>query len=138
MTLAHGLPRHPVEIPAGALWVRSAARTDAAEMFAAVVESGAELSTTMPWWREDLTETGLEQWLGYCESAWNDGAHFEFSVGDPGSRYLGSVGIGPINWQARSANLSYWVRTSRTNQGIGSTASRAVARWACQRLGLQR
>jgi len=107
-------------------------------VFAAARESGAELSVTMPWWRDDLTESGLEQWLGYCESAWDDGTHFEFSVGDAHDRFLGSVGIGPIRWASRGANLSYWVRTSRTRQGIGSTATRAVAGWACQRLGLQR
>lgn len=138
MSAGHEFPRRPVELPAGALSVRSASRADATEMFTAVRESAAELSTTMPWWRGDLTEASLEQWLGFCESAWDDGTHFEFSVGDADTPYLGSVGIGPVRWASRAGNLSYWVRTSRTGQGIGSTTARAVAGWACQHLGLQR
>lgn len=137
------LPARPVEFPAGPLTVRAASRADTAAMFAAATESAVELSTTMAWWRDDLTADHVEQWLAFCESAWDDGKHFEFtvadpSVADPDGQFLGSLGIGPVRWSSLGANLSYWVRTSRTGQGVGSTAARAVARWACERLGLQR
>ena len=37
-----------------------------------------------------------------------------------------------------TANLQYWVRTSRTGRGVASVAARLVSRWATQALGLER
>lgn len=132
------LPPRPYEFAAGRLSIRSAARADAAWMHAAVQESGAELAASMTWWRPDMTEAAMDQWLAYCESSWDDGSHFEFSVGAPDAPFLASAGVGPVHWPTLTANLSYWVRTSHTGRGIGSTCCRAVARWACLRLGLTR
>ena len=52
--------------------------------------------------------------------------------------YLGNCGIDGINEKYRFCNLGYWVRTSRTRQGIASRAARMAARFAFQNAGLLR
>ena len=43
-----------------------------------------------------------------------------------------------INPKSRFCNLSYWVRTRRTRQGIASCAARLAARFAFETAGLVR
>ena len=51
---------------------------------------------------------------------------------------LGGCGLSQINRNHRFANLYYWVRTSRTRQGVARRAIRLAARFGIESLGLQR
>src|SRR5262249_32316639 len=112
---------------------------DAEAMHNAAVESAEALRTTMPWWHEGFSLEEMRNWTTLCQTFWEQGSHYEFSLLSKRSGdYLGSCALGPINWPGMRANLSYWVRTSHTGQGIASQAVHRVARWAFHALGLQR
>ena len=119
--------------------VRPLLLDDAEAMYAAALESAEVLSTTMSWWHEGFSLDEMRNWIALCQTFWEQGSHYEFSIlSKRSSNYLGSCALGPINRQGMRANLSYWVRTSQTGQGIASQAVRLVAQWAFRALGLQR
>jgi ribosomal-protein-alanine N-acetyltransferase len=48
----------------------------------------------------------------------------------------GEVGLGPIDWPRRTAELGYWVAASERRRGLASTAVDLLARWALATLPL--
>jgi len=119
--------------------VRRLEIADAEALYEAILESGRDLSGTTPWCHEGFSLDEARSWTDMCVSGWDAGKRFEFAVTDRQTgRYLGSCGLGPIDQRNRTANLGYWIRTSRAGQGIAGHAARLVARWACRELGLQR
>jgi ribosomal-protein-serine acetyltransferase len=51
---------------------------------------------------------------------------------------LGGCSINNIDQQNRTANLGYWVRSSRTGQGIAPAATLLLAGWGFKELHLNR
>jgi RimJ/RimL family protein N-acetyltransferase len=51
-----------------------------------------------------------------------------------GGGYLGGVGLNHIDRLNQMANLGYWVRTSRTRQGIARAAVRLIAQFGFEQL----
>jgi RimJ/RimL family protein N-acetyltransferase len=108
-------------------------------MWEAIAESATALRGTMPWWRDEQTKDDQATWTTYARSAWQSGAMYAFSIlsGEDG-RYLGACTLEGVDKNTLCANLSYWVRTSSTRQGIASSSARRLAAWACTDLDLQR
>lgn len=112
---------------------------DVEAMYTAALESAEVLSTTMSWWHEGFSLDEMRNWTNLCQTFWEQGSHYEFSILSKRSGdYVGSCALGPINRQGMKANLSYWVRTLQTGQGIASQAARLVSQWAFRALSLQR
>jgi RimJ/RimL family protein N-acetyltransferase len=64
---------------------------------------------------------------------------YVFAVLDlPSRAFAGLTGINRIHWQDRYANLWYWIRSSRTGQGLAALAARQTASYGFQALDLQR
>jgi RimJ/RimL family protein N-acetyltransferase len=78
-------------------------------------------------------------WLRQQKSLWQQGSEFNFTILDRNQGVvLGGAGLNHLNRVHRLANLGYWVRTSATRRGVASQATRIVARFAFERLGLLR
>src|SRR5262245_20699118 len=107
-------------------------------MWAAMAESAGALRTTMPWWRDGQIREDLAAWIAYAGSARDDGTLYAFSILDGTGRYMGACSLEAISPTTRSANLSYWIRTSATGHGIARTCARALAEFGCTALGLRR
>ena len=107
-------------------------------MWAAMNESAGALRTTMPWWRDEQTREDMGAWIAYAGSAREDGTLYAFSILDSTGRYMGACSLEAVSPATRSANLSYWVRTSATGNGIARTCARALAEFGCTALGLRR
>lgn len=133
-------PPRTLRLDADGLSLRALSDGDVDELWDAVVESAAELRTTMPWWRADMTRQDQQEWVDWTRQAWADGVLYAFAIRESahGGRYLGSCSLEGLNWKRLSANISYWVRTSATGGGVATQAVRALARWAVKDLGLQR
>jgi RimJ/RimL family protein N-acetyltransferase len=110
---------------------------DATRMHDAAMESAAELETTMPWFSRGMTVESFSEFASWAKGAWDRGEHYELSILDADGTYLGSAGL-TVDSKALSANIQYWVRTSRTGRGVASEAARVASRWAIEALGLQR
>jgi RimJ/RimL family protein N-acetyltransferase len=107
-------------------------------MWAAMTESADALRRTMSWWRDDQTRHDMAAWIAFAGSARADGTLYAFSIFDAAGRYLGACSLEAVSPTTRSANLSYWVRTSATGQGVARTCARALAEFGCTALGLRR
>ena len=128
-----------IELTDGRLVVRSYRDGDAPRLFEAVRESIAEVSRWLPWCHENYsieesrefirlrTTSPAEEWYSFGVFARNDD-----------TRLLGGVGLNFINRVHQFGNLGYWVRTGETGKGIASDASRLVARFGLEEVGLQR
>jgi RimJ/RimL family protein N-acetyltransferase len=110
---------------------------DATDMYAAAMESAAELETTMPWFTRSMSVESFSSWATWAVEAWDRGEHYEFSIFARHGAFVGSAGLS-VNAKTNAANLQYWVRTSATRRGVASEAIRISARWGLQALGLQR
>jgi RimJ/RimL family protein N-acetyltransferase len=110
---------------------------DATDMYAAAMESATELETSVPWFSRAMTVESFSEFATWADAAWDRGEHYELSILDGDGTFLGSAGF-TVDSKAMSANLQYWVRTSRTRRGVASEAARLASRWALETLGLQR
>ena len=63
--------------------------------------------------------------------------HFVITEVATGS-ILGGCGLDQVNWVDQTANLGYWVRTSRTREGVATAASKLLARFGFEQLQLKR
>jgi RimJ/RimL family protein N-acetyltransferase len=78
-------------------------------------------------------------WMESREQAWENGDEFDFVVyDDQDVSPLGVCGFNSVNRIHNFANLGYWVRTSRTGQGVASAATRLVAEFGFSQLGFTR
>ena len=89
-------------------------------MAAAVLESAAEVSPYETWCHPDYTVEDAADYVGAWICGRKDGIAFYYVVEDSTS----------------GAMLGYWIRTSRTGEGIATTAARLVCAAAFEDLGL--
>lgn len=123
----------------GLITLRNLRAEDAPEITAAVRASLPELAPWMDWAVPDYSEYRAHEWIIQCQDAWQNCKGFQFVITDAVSgQILGSCGLNGINDYYRFANLGYWVRTSRTRQGIASRATRLVARFGFEHANLLR
>jgi len=112
---------------------------DAQGVFDAIRESIADVT---PWLR-DLgsvqSVAEVEIFIAAQTGNWANEIAYNFAITDlEGSAILGGCGLTQIHPNHRFANLYYWVRSSRTRQGIASRATRLAARFGLETVGLQR
>jgi ribosomal-protein-serine acetyltransferase len=112
---------------------------DVSALNEAVHESLAELHPWMDWATEAYDEAAAKRWVEFVQLYWEHSSGFQFAITDAtSSQYIGNCGVDGLNSKNRSCNLSYWVRTSRTGQGIASRAARLAARFAFETAGIVR
>jgi ribosomal-protein-serine acetyltransferase len=123
----------------GTILLRPHRPEDVDAMHAAVTESTREVSPWLPWCHPGYSRDEAESFIQLVGEAWAQNTHYPFAifaVEDGG--FLGGVAINHVARPNRLANVGYWVRTSRTRQGVASAAVRLVAQYAFGPLGLTR
>ncbi len=112
---------------------------DAQAVFDAIRESVAEIS---PWLRDVASVQSVDEvetFIALQPENISQGLAYHCAITDlEGSAILGGCGLTQIHQNHRFANLYYWVRSSRTRQGIASRATRLTAHFGLATLGLQR
>ena len=128
-----------IELIAGPLLIRPYREEDASALYEAVRESLQEVSRWLPWCHENYSIEESKEFVGSRETAAHNGEWYSFAVFErEGTEFLGGVGLNFFNHVHKMANLGYWVRTSAAGRGVATTATRAVARFGFEQLGLQR
>jgi ribosomal-protein-serine acetyltransferase len=128
-----------IELIEGPLLIRPYREEDAGALYEAVRESLSEVSRWLPWCHENYSIEESREFIGSRAKASEDGEWYSFAVfKKDGGRFLGGVGINFVNRVHQMANLGYWVRTSAAGSGIATKATRLVARFAFEQIGLQR
>jgi RimJ/RimL family protein N-acetyltransferase len=123
----------------GTVLLRPHRLEDCDAMYAAVTESIPEISRWLPWCHAGYSRDETAGFIKLAGAAWDDLIHYPFAVlAAKDGAFLGGIAINHIAKPNRLANLGYWVRTSRTRQGIASAAVRLVSQHAFGTLGLTR
>jgi len=93
----------------------------------------------MPWCHAAYSTEESRAWVKSCPARWDEGEAYNFAIYDAGDgAYLGGCGLSITNRASGIANLGYWVRTSRTRQGVATTATRLLAEFGFEELALNR
>lgn len=128
-----------IRLTDGLILLRPPHPNDVLAINEAVHESLAELHPWMDWATEAYDEASASRWLEFVQLYWEHSTGFQFAITDSATgQYLGNCGVDGINPRYRFCNLGYWVRTSRTGQGIASRAARLAARFAFETADLVR
>jgi len=131
--------KNEVELTDGGITARPCHPGDADVVYTAVRESIAEVSKWAPWCPPDYSMSHCKPWLDSRAAAWSEGREYDFVILDArGRAFLGGCALNDINRTHNFANLGYWVRTSRTGQGVATAATRLVAKFGFEDLGFTR
>ncbi len=128
-----------LKLISGSVLLRPCRPSDAVQIYEAVRESISELSLWMPWCHVDYSLEEAKSWVKSRPKAWRNGLEYEFVIIDSNDgSYLGNCGLSRNSSEHPFANLGYWIRTSRTNQGIATKAVLSLARFGISDLELER
>lgn len=108
-------------------------------LYEAATESVAEVHPWMPWCHPEYSRDESIAWVQSRQAAWERDEEYTFVIADSRTdRFLGSCGLNQIDRLRLRANLGYWVRTNESGRGIATAATRLLARFGFEELGLQR
>jgi ribosomal-protein-serine acetyltransferase len=127
------------ELIEGPLLIRPYREEDASALFEAVRESLPEVSRWLPWCHENYSIEESREFISSRAMVSQGVEWYSFAIFErDGGRFLGGVGLNFFNRVHQMANLGYWVRTSAAGRGVATGATRRVARFGFEQLGLQR
>jgi ribosomal-protein-serine acetyltransferase len=113
-----------------AIHIRPYAPDDSAGLYAAALESAADVFPWLPWCHPRYSMVEAEEWTRSRPQLFREGAEYDFVIVDSSGRFLGACGLNQINRTHRFANLGYWVRSADAGRGVASTAVRHLAAFA--------
>ena len=127
----------PAEINTHGLRLRPWRRTDAEAVHRACQDPDIQRWTTVP--NPYRLENAVHFVTERSARAWSTGTGAPFAVCDPtDGKLLGSCGLVTIDSVLPSAEIGYWTAPWARGRGVAARASRAVAGWAFEQLGLCR
>jgi ribosomal-protein-serine acetyltransferase len=131
--------RKKIILTDGKITLRPYRNQDIEPTYLAIRESLAELAPWLPFAHTDYSKEETRDWIKNRPNDWKKGVGYEFTILDVADgSVLGGCGLNGVKKLDRTANLGYWVRTSRTGQGIAPAATRLLARWGLETLKLTR
>jgi len=104
----------------------------------AAAESVAEVGRWLDWLHEGYELAESRTWIEAIVAARDRGEMYEFFAFDQAGRFLGGCGLNRLDMRFLKSNLGYWVRTSAAGKGVATAATRLLARFGFETLGLQR
>ena len=130
----------PTEFSDGTIAIRTYQPSDVHACFEAARESIAEVSRHLPWLHQEYSIEETRMWIEKTvPKLWEQQSEYHFAITDVGTgSVLGGCGLDQVNWVDQTANLGYWVRTSRTRQGVATAASKLLVRFGFAHLRLKR
>ena len=129
----------PTEFQDDAVALRPFRPDDLSQLYTATRETIDLLCAWMTWCHRDYSLKQCESFLAQSAADWESDAAYTFAIVDrKDEALLGSIGLSHVNRACNAANLGYWVRRSRSGQGIASRAVRLIAQFGLRQLRLSR
>lgn len=123
----------------GRIFLRPPVKEDLDNIYDAIQVSKDELMPWMDWCRPDISIDIPLEWLENQPRDWEQEINYQFLIIDNQSQhFLGGCGINHINQFYLLANVGYWVRSDRHGEGIATEATKLIALFGFQQLGLRR
>src|SRR5262245_15821666 len=108
-------------------------------LFAAATESFESIYPWLPWCHPNYSIADSEAWVKSRPTEWAAGNDFSFVMIEPkSSAFVGACGLNQFRLENDIANLGYWVRRAAMGQGYAPAATRLLARFGFEKLGLHR
>ena len=118
-----------IELTDGNIIIRPCRLEDAAVICEGVQETMHEMLKWAPWCHPGYSVSDCTSWLSSRSQMWSEGIEYDFVIFDTkDNTFLGGCAIDQINRKHNFANLGYWVRSSRTGQGIATAAVSLISR----------
>ncbi len=132
-------PKVPEALDTPRLLLRAPRLTDVPEVYAAVRESLAELSPFMTWATPEYSLLGCRTNTRAAIDLFRTGEGLRYHFFDRTTGvFVGNASFHHIDWGVPKLELGYWLRTSRTGEGLMLEGVRALAEMARQELGAAR
>lgn len=130
----------PIEFSDRTIAIRTYQPSDIHCYFEAARESIAEVSRHLPWLHQDYSMEEAQTWIEKTvPKLWKQQSEYHFVITEVATdSVLGGCGLDQVNWVHQTANLGYWVRTSRTRQGVATAAAKLLVRFGFEQLRLKR
>ena len=130
----------PMELSDGTIAIRTYQSSDVHPCFEAARESIAEVSRHLPWLHPEYSIEETRTWIEKTvPKLWEQHSEYHFVITEVATgSVLGACGLDQVNWVDQTTNLGYWVRTSRTGQGVATAASKLLVRFGFEHLRLKR
>ncbi len=123
----------------GVISIRRIKQSDVQQLYEATYESIDDLRRWMPWCHPDYTIKETIEFVRSRSEAWDTDEERSLVIVDHRSGdILGGCGLNRFDRDYACANLGYWVRTSAAGRGIGTAATRLLARYAFEKEHLHR
>ncbi len=116
----------------GDLIVRPPTASDAAEIAAAVRFSIEELLPWMVWASSDYDTADAETWAAKKLDP------YPFVITSEAGEIIGTTGLNGLDEVNLRANLGYWLRSDQTGRGYATRATKLIARFGLEVVGLER
>lgn len=124
----------PVPVKTPRLTLRPPHTGDGHRVNEAIIESFDQLTQWLPWADHKPTVQETEITMRTMEARWILRQDLPLLIFDHEGSLLGSTGLHRINWSLPSFEIGYWVRSSRTGQGIITESTHALVRYAFEQL----
>lgn len=112
---------------------------DAQALMEAVDESREHLRPWMPFADEHRSVEESRDWIIRQNAGWLLRENMNCAIWlKEGDRYLGGIGLHPINWDIRRFEIGYWLRKSAEGHGYIAEAVKLLADYALNELGANR
>lgn len=119
------------------LHVRRYTLNDETLLLAAAQESTSEVYPFLPWCHPAYSRSDSREWLQTIKPEWDKGRAYSFAIFNHTKQFLGGCGLSRMD-EHPVMNLGYWIRTGATRRGVATEATRGLACFAFDHLGMTR
>ena len=127
------------EFTDGIVIIRPHRPGDVMQLYEAVRESIPALTPRMSWCHVDYSIEEARKWIETSHRFWNLDMEYHFAIIHVADgSFLGGCGLNQVDLVSSFTNLGYWVRSTRTGEGIATAAAVLAVSFAFNILGLSR
>jgi RimJ/RimL family protein N-acetyltransferase len=119
----------------GDILLRSWERRDVAAVAAACQDPEIPRWTVVPY---HYTQRHARDFVKDTAADRASGRELALAIVDPEDRLMGAVGLANFDWPDLKGEIGYWITAEARRRRVGTRATRLLAVWAIEQLGLER